>query len=112
LSVLFSSRRIRREAHTVATMIQRYCRDHHHTRGALCPECEQLLDYARKRLQNCPFQEEKTTCGKCPVHCYAPQQRTRIRRVMRHAGPRMIFSHPIMALWHLLDGLRRPRRRP
>ena len=103
-----SSRRLQREAHTVAAMIRRYCRDRHHTTDGLCPECAKLLAYARRRLTRCPFQERKTTCGKCPVHCYAPAMRERIREVMRYAGPRMLFSHPLLALMHLLDGLRKP----
>ena len=103
-----SSRRLQREAHTVAAMIRRYCRDRHHTTDGLCPECAELLAYARHRLARCPFQERKTTCGKCPVHCYAPAMRERIRAVMRYAGPRMLFSHPLLALMHLLDGLRKP----
>ena len=103
-----SSRRLQREAHTVAAMIRRYCRDRHHTTDGLCPECAELLAYARRRLTRCPFQERKTTCGKCPVHCYAPAMRERIREVMRYAGPRMLFSHPLLALMHLLDGLRKP----
>ena len=107
-----SSRRLQREAHTVAAMIRRYCRDRHHTTDGLCPECAELLAYARRRLARCPFQDNKTTCGKCPVHCYAPGMRARIREVMRYAGPRMLLSHPLMALRHLLDGLRRPRPRP
>jgi hypothetical protein len=32
--------------------------------------------------------------------------RERIREVMRYAGPRMILRHPILAIWHLLDGRR------
>lgn len=108
----FSSRRLQREARTVEAMIRRYCRDHHDAGDELCPECAELLAYARRRLACCPFQEDKTTCGKCPVHCYAPGMRARIREVMRHAGPRMLLSHPLMALRHLLDGLRRPRPRP
>jgi hypothetical protein len=108
----FSSPRLRREAHTVAAMIRRYCRDRHHTTDGLCPECAELLAYARRRLARCPFQEGKTTCGKCPVHCYAPGMRARIRDVMRYAGPRMLFSHPLLAFMHLLDGLRKPRSRP
>ncbi|MDD2465119.1 MAG: nitrous oxide-stimulated promoter family protein [Desulfobulbus sp.] len=111
MSDFFASRRMRREARTVEAMIRRYCRDHHHTEAALCSECDQLLVYARKRLQNCPFQEGKTSCGQCPVHCYSQEQRTRIREVMRYAGPRMLLSHPFMALMHLIDGLRKPRRR-
>ena len=105
---LFPSRRLRREARTVEAMIHRYCRDRHHTTDGLCPECAELLAYARHRLARCPFQERKTTCGKCPVHCYAPAMRERIREVMRYAGPRMLFSHPLLALMHLLDGLRKP----
>jgi len=111
MSFTFTSRRMRREAQTVETMIHRYCRDLHHNTTGCCAECEQLLEYARKRLQHCPFQEGKTTCGKCPVHCYGPGHRSRIQEVMRYAGPRMLFSHPIMALRHLLDGLRKPRER-
>ena len=108
----FSSRRLQREARTVAAMIRRYCRDRHHTTDGLCPECAELLAYAHRRLARCPFQEDKTTCGKCPVHCYAPGLRARIREVMRYAGPRMLLFHPLMALRHLIDGLRKPRFRP
>jgi predicted amidophosphoribosyltransferase len=92
-------------------MIHRYCQDHHHTTHELCPDCQELLAYARQRLRHCPFQEHKTTCGKCPIHCYAPGKRERIRAVMRYAGPRMLFTHPLLALLHLLDGLRKPRHK-
>ena len=107
----FTSFRLRREARTVEAMIHRYCRAHHQP-PHLCPDCTELLAYARKRLHHCPFQEKKPTCGNCLIHCYTPQQRQRIQAVMRYAGPRMLFSHPILALWHLLDGLRKPRQRP
>lgn len=107
----FISRRMRREARTVDAMIRRYCRDHHGTATVPCAECSELLAYALKRLRSCPFQEKKTTCGKCPVHCYAPSQRERIRAVMRYAGPRMLWSHPILAFFHLLDGLRKSTSR-
>jgi hypothetical protein len=108
MPLFFSSNRRKREAQTVAAMITRYCRDHHQTKGPLCSECEALLAYARKRLRNCPFQENKTTCGKCSVHCYSPNQRERILAVMRSSGPKMLFSHPVLALLHLLDGWRKP----
>jgi len=111
MAATFSSRRMHREAQTVETMIRRYCRDHHHDTSGLCAECQELLAYARKRLQCCPFQEGKTTCGKCAVHCYAPKQRARIQEVMRYAGPRMLFSHPTMALRHFIDGLGKPGKR-
>ncbi len=107
----FSSRRMQREARTVEAMIRRFCRDRHGSTPEQCQECRQLLAYAHKRLHHCPFQERKTTCANCPVHCYTPEHRARIKTVMQHSGPRMLFSHPILALLHLLDGLRKPRHR-
>jgi len=98
--------RIMREDKTVAAMIALYCHQHHSGDG-LCPECSALLDYTRQRLDKCPFQEGKTTCAKCPVHCFQPAMRERIRAVMRYSGPRMIFRHPIAAIRHLIDGRRK-----
>ena len=88
-------------------MIRMHCRANHRTSGTLCPECEGLLDYARKHLNRCPYQGDKTTCAKCPTHCFKPEMREKIRQVMRYAGPRMIYRHPIMALLHLLDERRK-----
>jgi hypothetical protein len=47
------------------------------------------------------------TCAKCPVHCYRPELRERIRAVMRYAGPRMLFRHPRLAILHLWDRVKR-----
>jgi len=98
--------RIKREAKTVSVMIALYCRAHHR-RGDLCPECRELDEYARARLQSCPFQEAKTVCSRCPVHCYRPEMREKIRTVMRFSGPRMIYRHPVMAVYHLIDKRRK-----
>ncbi len=95
--------RLAREFKTIEKMIGLYCRAHHHTRKSLCPDCADLLRYARNRLQHCVYQEEKPACIKCPVHCYASHRREKIREVMRFAGPRMLFHHPILAILHRLD---------
>jgi hypothetical protein len=100
---------MRREARTIEAMIEIYCRDHHGTRGELCAECEALMDYAGVRLEKCPYQENKTTCVKCPVHCYKPAMRERVREVMRYSGPRMVLRHPYLALMHLLVDSRRDK---
>jgi hypothetical protein len=100
------SRRIRREKRTVEAMIRLHCRGRHGGRRELCGECEELLRYAQARLGGCLFQEGKPTCAQCPVHCYKPAMREKIRGVMRYAGPRMIWRHPLLALGHILDGLR------
>jgi hypothetical protein len=101
--------RIVREKQTIEAMIRLYCRDLHGTRGEQCADCRELLDYARARLDRCPFQENKPTCNRCPVHCYEPGMRTRIAGVMRHSGPRMLRCHPLLALRHVLDGLKHRR---
>ncbi|MFQ6044511.1 MAG: nitrous oxide-stimulated promoter family protein [Candidatus Poribacteria bacterium] len=99
--------RIRREYKTIAAMIHLYCRSQHKTKGALCFECKELLAYAQVRLDKCPFQGNKTTCAKCPVHCYKPVMREKVRTVMRYAGPRMLYRHPVLALFHFIDGFRK-----
>lgn len=101
------SSRLEREKKTVELMLRLYCKNHHHPLAArLCSECQELLTYALKRLTHCKFGEGKPTCGKCTVHCYKPDMRQRIVKVMRYAGPRMPMNHPIIAIRHLIDGLK------
>jgi hypothetical protein len=92
-------------------MISMYCRAQHGN-GALCPDCAELNEYAMERLAKCPFQEGKTTCARCPVHCYRPEMREKIREVMRYAGPRMTYRHPVKAAIHLIHGRRREPLKP
>lgn len=99
---------MQREADTVAVMIRQYCRRlRHNDSEELCVDCAELLRYAEQSLAQCPFQEGKTTCGNCQVHCYKPSMREKIREVMRVVGPWMILTNPIMALRHAVDGLRK-----
>jgi hypothetical protein len=103
--------RIAREKSTIRAMIAIFCRAHHGGAHALCPECEELLNYAFCRLDRCPFGADKPTCARCPIHCYKPALRERVKAVMRYAGPRMLLRHPILAVRHLLDerkGAKRP----
>ena len=99
--------RIEREKRTVSAMIALYCRAHHSAGAALCEDCERLHDYALARLDRCPFGVDKPTCANCPVHCYKTDMRARIKTIMRYAGPRMSYRHPLLALMHWLDSLRR-----
>lgn len=111
--------KIEKEKKTVALMIELYCRKNHesssptigtdnsnpnaniHNSHPLCTECEALLSYAEARLDHCRFGEQKKTCRYCPVHCYKPDMRERMRQVMRFSGPRMIFYSPLVAIRHL-----------
>jgi len=94
--------RLAKEEKTILAMIRLFCRRHHKHKGeGLCPECGQLLEYAKARLSKCPFGENKGPCAKCLIHCYTPAMRKRIIEVMRYSGPRMLLHHPVLALHHL-----------
>lgn len=90
------------EIQLISQMIELYCCGKHQGlyNENLCPECQKLMDYARLRIEHCPFMESKTFCNTCKVHCYAAKMRQKIKEVMRYSGPRMIFSHPIVCIRH------------
>ena len=73
------------------TMLKRfievYCAAHHEVgkEDALCEQCADLLDYAKTRLERCPY-TSKPACKKCPTHCYKPLYRKQVREVMRFSG--------------------------
>ena len=93
--------RIQSEKKTVGMMIRLYCRRSEGNKE-FCQDCSGLLSYAKARLDRCKFGNEKPTCKKCPIHCYKPDMREKMRAVMRWAGPRMMIYHPIEAIKHLL----------
>ena len=104
------------EKKMVSYMIALYCKKQHGAKkGAdgtvcLCDSCSLLQQYAMERSDKCPFMENKTFCSNCKVHCYKPEMREKIRAVMRFSGPRMIFSHPIAAISHVMDNKREKKR--
>ena len=100
----------RREKEMVAQMIALYCKKRHGGKKGLCPECQELLDYAQARSERCPFMETKTFCSNCRVHCYKPEMREKIRQVMAFAGPRMLFVRPGAAIRHVIETKREQKR--
>ena len=103
--------RLLSEHRTLVCMTRIYCA-HHHVDPAgsdLCPDCAELMRYARRRLEKCPYGASKPTCARCPIHCYKPAQREAVRGIMRFAGPRMTWRHPWRALVHVFDKLRQAR---
>ena len=80
-----SGKRISREKLTIKKMIDLY--------QAKCPQAsaepehyEALFAYAQKRLDKCVFGE--------------------VKQIMRWAGPRMLWRHPILTVRHLIDDKR------
>lgn len=101
-------KRMKRERKTIDYMVGIYCTGHHGTNSEICIECLQFRDYAFMRLSKCPFQEKKSTCGKCVIHCYNPDMKLKVKKIMRYSGPRLLLHHPILALYHAWDGRRKP----
>ena len=66
-------------------MIRLYCRDKHGQGTLFVPTVEELMAYAKARLASCPFQEAKTPCAKCRVHCYKHVMRDKVRGIMRYS---------------------------
>ncbi|MBY8990364.1 MAG: nitrous oxide-stimulated promoter family protein [Candidatus Lokiarchaeota archaeon] len=105
----FPKENLEREKITLHTMINMYCKKSHDSTNQSCSECMELFKYAEERLKLCRFGEDKPTCEKCPIHCYKPEMREKVRNVMRYSGPRMIYSHPIMGFRHLFKQLKKTK---
>lgn len=96
-----------KEYKIVETMIDMYCEDHNISERNLVNDPISLSMYVEHRIKHCIWGNEKTTCGQCTTHCYTPKMREAIKKVMKYSGPRMIYRHPLMALYHLYYSLRR-----
>jgi len=75
----------------IAPLALRSCR--------LCTECRGLLDYAIARRRACPL-DPKPACKDCPIHCYKPERRAEIRKIMRFSGRHLILRGRLDLLWH------------
>lgn len=93
-----------REKRLIPFMIKKYCHGKHGAKGKeICAECKELTGYALFRLEKCPFKKNKKFCSLCKIHCYKPEMREKIKAVMKYSGPRMLFSHPIFAVSHVVQ---------
>lgn len=101
----------RDEKKLIPVMILKYCKGNHKakrkeegvSKKCLCSECTKLNEYALFRLEKCPFKKNKGFCSFCKIHCYIPEYKTKIKDVMRYAGPRMLLSHPIFSISHVVQ---------
>lgn len=88
-----------KEKKIVKEMILLYCKKKH--KKNLCNECNEVLQYAYKRITNCPFTKEKTFCSNCKSPCYNSKMKEKIKTIMKFSVPRMLFYHPILVIKHL-----------
>lgn len=105
------SMKVTDELQTVKTMISLYCRKKHKNKFCLCDECRALESYVEKRLVKCPYQDNKTFCSNCKIHCYNVEMRNRIKKVMKFSGPRIMFYHPIVAINHIKETIKSVKKK-
>ena len=102
------------EKKLIPEMIRIYCLGNHKesrkeegVKGKeLCSKCKELAEYAEFRLEKCPFKKNKGFCSFCKIHCYKPKYRAEMKAVMRYSGSRMLLSHPIFAMSHVVAMLK------
>jgi len=100
----------------LAVFTSTYCRQHHKgdrqplvclpglgrrqaERYSCCTDCRDLLSYAFDRRLRCPL-DPKPTCKHCPVHCYRPGHREKVREIMRFSGAYLLKRGRLDLLWH------------
>ncbi|MBO8138249.1 MAG: nitrous oxide-stimulated promoter family protein [Desulfotomaculum sp.] len=97
-----------KDVEVLLKFIETYCIYHHKNQSKtkiqnkqveLCPTCSQLAVYAAKRLMLCP-KDPKPSCKKCDIHCYAPQYREQVKKVMKFSGIHFIKKGRIDYLIH------------
>lgn len=92
--------KIEKEKKTIEKIIRLYSKYHDKSED-LSPELQALLNYAKARLEHCKFGNNKPACKHCPVHCYKPDMREKMRQVMRWIMPRYLFVSPWEFFKHL-----------
>lgn len=87
-----------------------YCPAHHADamRGdrGVCAQCQEVITYSLERTAACPH-DHQGNCKDCEIHCYKPDMRAGIQEIMRYAGPRMTFRHPVLTAYYLKKKLRK-----
>ena len=93
--------KIEKEKEIMKFMVCLYCKHKLKTDG-IPKQYVRLVEYASQRLDRCRFGNNKSSCTKCPIHCYRKDMRSMMREVMKWSGPRMFLHSPLTAIRHFL----------
>ncbi len=89
--------RLMREFIILSYMIELYCK-RHHQHPTLCNECLTLLALCKRGYED--------GFNGTPATYFDPEQQRQMREVMKWAGPRLFFRHPVLAIRYFLDDLK------
>jgi hypothetical protein len=109
--------RTQRDLRTLVAFVHTYCKRNHQDLPrqemksfnvpelsrkpvCLCADCTKLLQHAIVKRTHCP-RDPKPDCKHCPTHCYAPEYRAKIRKVMMFSGRYLVMRGRLDYLWHL-----------
>jgi len=102
------------EKKTIEAMIDIYCKGNHYNKNkngtrayTRCPICLEQATYALKKIDQCPYKENKPVCSKCLVKCYNVKHKDNIKQVMRYSGPRIIVKHPLLLIRYIFRKITR-----
>ncbi|MBR3840899.1 MAG: nitrous oxide-stimulated promoter family protein [Erysipelotrichales bacterium] len=95
--------KIEKERRIVGEMIALYYKNNYHQTIDDNEEAKELINYVNHRLSVCPFKDKKKFCSHCSVHCYEESKRELIKKVMRYSGPRLLFTHPLLVIKHVIE---------
>ena len=101
------SERIEKDKKILKKFISVYCWENHIKKGVeeykdgYCEDCYELLQYAIKRNELCPF-DPKPQCKHCKVHCYSPKNRQKIKEIMKFSGIYLIKHGRIDLILHYI----------
>lgn len=111
------TRQERKDLRVLAQFTSVYCKVHHQTarqplantvpgvvalnagKYPVCGDCRDFLYYAIERRLRCPL-DPKPICKHCPVHCYKPEFREKVRQIMRFSGKYLMLRGRLDLLWH------------
>jgi len=103
------SKRVLREKKTLEIMAMLYCKRVHKTPKPMCDRCREVYEYSVLRISSCPRKSYRGVCKGCTIHCFKDEYREEIKKIMRYSGPRLLFKHPLLAIAHVLDGLKKTK---
>lgn len=106
------TRQMQKDIRLIGRFTEVWCAGHRHSQrgrvdlpgssGALqlCEECAEFVRYAVTKRLKCPLEAEKPSCKHCRIHCYAAEQRARVKQIMAWSGRRMILRGRLDYLYH------------
>lgn len=107
------SREMKKDIQLIGKFVEVYCSGKHPEmekssfmlpentgRRRICAECARFMSYAVERRLKCPLEAEKPSCKKCRIHCYAGEQRAKVKEIMAYSGRRLMMRGRVDYLWH------------